>query len=150
MNLCAGSDPSLNFPKPITFSQATKPQNHKHPTISAVCLSTHSPTTSPPRHCHLPCTHPIHHPIINLTLGVLAVGYTTAKSPTPHPLLPFLLTQTTSAPRLASCQTPIIARLHRNFIFIRLSHPIRITHTSPDTLLLLQRLGNMRLEGSHH
>ena len=108
MNLCAGSDPSLNFPKPFTFSPGYKitkqpnPNNHR-----PFDLSTLANNVAIGGHCHLllsyllPCLiTPLYSPIRQFTIhhspssnrqphgGSLAI--TSAKSPTSHPLLPLL------------------------------------------------------------
>lgn len=170
MNLSAGSDPSLNFPKPFPFSPAYKTTNTTQQ--SAPFDSQHSPTTWPLGAIAtylLPYTHhytyyiphtsyTIYPPPFTIQSSTLTVGhwlyylceiaYIASAS-----TLILLHTQTTSAPRTRTLAEPFAARLHRNFIPIWLSYPIEITHASPDILLttpLQQRLSNMRLEGTHH
>ena len=93
MNLSAGSDPSLNFPKPIPFSPAftlQKPTNktqHNRRLVGRT-LSTHTSLSLQPNNVATrgaiatspyyalyffpPPNHHHHHPIVNLTLGSLA------------------------------------------------------------------------------
>ena len=151
MNLCAGSDPSLNFPKPFTFSPGYKitkqpnPNNHR-----LFDLSTLANNVAIGGHCHLlpflltylpyyPIifTHPpIHHSpftIIQSSTSRWVIGYNICEIAyiASASTLIILLTQTTSAlpPRLDTLSDPIAAGLHRNFIPIWLSYPIEITHT---------------------
>lgn len=155
MNLSAGSDPSLNFPKPFPFSQATKPtkqpNNHRRLTVNTrpatwplgaiatqlTCSVLYQLLTIIPPYHHSQST--VYSPSNRQTTSRWVIGsYLLRNRLHRIRFYPYYSSHTDHTSAAPQTRYPVgshlAARLHRNFIPIWLSYPIEITHTSPDIL----------------